>query len=256
MRAVRFEQRFNFQIEARTLQLIQEARPLIRQVSGDRLRHELVLILSEERATAMLARLQSLGLLSAIHPAMTWSGEYAPTVERALRGEIAPEYKLTEKLGNLPLRAALGFLAWFMAFPLEDALNLVERLKLPSELAKSLVAVKDLRARLPEMVAATPGQITTWLDQVPKPAIYGVSLLNLPQEIQQVLDQYLRVWQNVWPATRGDDLVNLGLKPGPRYREILYSLREAWLNGDIQSAEAEKSLLKKLLDETPEYQGG
>lgn len=252
MRAVRFEQRFNFQIEARTLQLIQEARPLIRQVSGDRLRHELVLILSEERATAMLARLQSLGLLDAIHPAMTWSEEYAPAVERALHGEIAPEYKLPEKLGNLPLRVGLGFLVWFMAFPIEDALSIIERLRLPNELSKSLTAAQDLRAKLPEMVGATPGQITTCLDQAPKPAIYGVSLLDSPHEAQQMLNQYLHVWQNVWPITRGDDLVNLGLKPGPRYREILSSLREAWLNGDIQSAEAEKSLLKKLLDETPE----
>ena len=41
MRAIRFEQRFGFKIDQRTLQLIDEARPLVRQVSGDRLRHEL-----------------------------------------------------------------------------------------------------------------------------------------------------------------------------------------------------------------------
>ncbi len=41
IRAVRFEQRFNFTIEPRTFQLMQEALDLIKQVSGDRLRHEL-----------------------------------------------------------------------------------------------------------------------------------------------------------------------------------------------------------------------
>jgi tRNA nucleotidyltransferase (CCA-adding enzyme) len=56
MRAVRFEQRFSFQIEERTRQLMGEAHPLMRQVSGDRMRHELNLILTEERAPAMVTR--------------------------------------------------------------------------------------------------------------------------------------------------------------------------------------------------------
>ena len=56
LRAVRFEQRFNFQIEGRTRQLMEEARPLLHQVTGDRLRHELDLALAEEKPAAMLAR--------------------------------------------------------------------------------------------------------------------------------------------------------------------------------------------------------
>ncbi|HSF82797.1 MAG TPA: CBS domain-containing protein, partial [Anaerolineales bacterium] len=48
LRAVRFEQRFDFSIEERTLQLMDEAVSLLDRVSGDRIRHELDHILIEE----------------------------------------------------------------------------------------------------------------------------------------------------------------------------------------------------------------
>ena len=256
MRAVRFEQRFGFQIETRTLQLIQEARPLFRQVSGDRLRHELVLILSEERAMAMLARLRDLGLLNAIHPALTWSDADAPFVERALNEKIPPGLELPEKLGSLSLRAGLAILAWLMQYTVDDALSIAHRLRLPNEITGSLTAAKDLQTRLPEMTSALPSQITTLLDQVPAPAIYMIYLFDPQPPVKQILDQYLRVWQNISPATRGNELLQLGLKPGPRYREILNSLRDAWLNGEIHSVEDEKALLQKLIDETSGIRSG
>jgi tRNA nucleotidyltransferase (CCA-adding enzyme) len=72
LRAVRFEQRFSFAIEERTLQLLREAISLLGRVSGDRVRHELDHILDEEHAASMLMRLDALGLLAAIHPGLAW----------------------------------------------------------------------------------------------------------------------------------------------------------------------------------------
>jgi tRNA nucleotidyltransferase (CCA-adding enzyme) len=72
LRAIRFEQRFGFRIEERTLHLLTEALQLISRVSGDRIRHEIDHILDEERAVQMLARLHDLGLLKAIHPDLKW----------------------------------------------------------------------------------------------------------------------------------------------------------------------------------------
>jgi tRNA nucleotidyltransferase (CCA-adding enzyme) len=72
LRAVRFEQRFDFRIEERTLQLLKEAIQLIDRVSGDRIRHELDHIFDEEKTAKMLARLNELQLLSAIHQDLKW----------------------------------------------------------------------------------------------------------------------------------------------------------------------------------------
>jgi hypothetical protein len=54
LRAVRYEQRYGFAIESRTLQLMDEARPLVARLSAERIRHELDLFFDEPRAAAML----------------------------------------------------------------------------------------------------------------------------------------------------------------------------------------------------------
>ena len=72
LRAARLEQRLGFAIEPRTLELMQQAMPLLARVSGERVRDELALILEEACAGSILSRLQGLGLLSAIHPALAW----------------------------------------------------------------------------------------------------------------------------------------------------------------------------------------
>ena len=67
LRAVRFEQRFNFKIEQRTQDLMIEAAGQLKAITGERIRHEFDLILAEEKAALMLQRLHELNLLSNIH---------------------------------------------------------------------------------------------------------------------------------------------------------------------------------------------
>src|SRR5262249_2529688 len=74
LRAVRFEQRFGFTIEARTAQLIDDARNLLDKVSGQRLRHELDLIFSEAEPERALGRLQQLGVLEKIQSSLDVDG--------------------------------------------------------------------------------------------------------------------------------------------------------------------------------------
>ena len=103
-----------------------ESRPLIHNLSGDRLRHELNLILEEERAIAMLQRLNELGLLSAIHPDLPWSEEIAHTIESALKTPFDPAWKLPKRVANLPSRIALAYLMWLERLPVEKAYRIAE----------------------------------------------------------------------------------------------------------------------------------
>src|SRR5215510_618575 len=69
-RAVRYEGRYGFQIADDTLALIPDARPIIAELSAERIRHELDLILAEPNVAFILARLAELDLLKPIHPAL------------------------------------------------------------------------------------------------------------------------------------------------------------------------------------------
>ncbi len=84
IRAVRFEQRFHFSIEDRTFQLLSEATDLIQQVSGDRLRHELNLILQENDPLPALSSLEELGLLKSIHPELLISKSIKRNIAKIL----------------------------------------------------------------------------------------------------------------------------------------------------------------------------
>jgi hypothetical protein len=49
------------------------------------------------------------------------------------------------------------------------------------------------------------------------------------------------------PITNGHDLRQRGIPSGPRYKQILGTLRDAWLDGKIQSVAEENALLEQLL---------
>jgi len=249
MRAVRFEQRFGFRIEPRTLQLLEEARPLVRQVSGDRLRHELNLILAEKQALPMMARLQSLGLLAAIHPELGWEPRLAEAISRVLEGELPAAWDLPERMGSLELRKALAYLAWLALLPAEKAGEVAERLRLNQSMQSAVMAAEPLRQKLAALHEARPSQVVAALQNEPLPLLFVLSLLLAnPQEVE-MLNQYATRWRQVQPHTSGDDLRRRGIQPGPIYRQALWRLRAAWLDGEIQTPEEEANLLGQILAE-------
>jgi len=247
LRAVRFEQRFGFQIETRTRQLMDEARPLLRQVTGERLRHELELALSEEHPAQLLARFQDLGLLSAIHPHLAWDTNLADPLEAALLGRLDPAWHLPKKVGHTPIRRALGLLVWLGSLPVASALEIANYLRLAGHLVTTLRTFIPLRQALPTLVTAPPSRVVAVLEEMPLISLYAAHLLNLSSEINRLLDKFIREWRSIHPSTDGDALRALGVPPGPAYHTILDTLRAAWLDGKISSVEEEQVLLKELI---------
>jgi tRNA nucleotidyltransferase (CCA-adding enzyme) len=235
-RAVRYEQRYGFKIEPATLSLIPAARPLISSLSAQRIRRELDLILDEERSASMLARLEELDLLVIIHAELpVFNRAYA-----ALLNAIPPA-----RLGVQYRRIVLGYLLWLMNLPDDTIESLAKRLAFSAELKKSLLAASSLLRDLPSFTRSRPSQWTARLSQVPPLAIYAVSLIA-DDVIRQSLQTYLAEWRHVKPYVTGDDLKKRGLEPGPKYQEILSRLRDARLDGEIKSREAEINLLDTL----------
>jgi tRNA nucleotidyltransferase (CCA-adding enzyme) len=250
LRAVRFEQRFQFQIDGRTLQLMDEAISLIKNVSGDRLRHELNLILQEERSIAMLSRLESLGLLAAIHPDLRApTGTYAELLPSLGFDPIEDKWRIPEKVANLPVRLALAYLIWLLPFGSETVRQVADRLRLPETLHVHLQDAIRLIDDLPGLTTASASQMTFRLDTVPPLSLFAVSQLTSDPLALSQIEMYLRSWRNIWPSITGDDLRQMDIPPGPLYRAVLTGLRAAWLDGLVHDPEEEKILLQRLLAE-------
>jgi len=63
------------------------------------------------------------------------------------------------------------------------------------------------------------------------------------------LNDYLARWRFVQAETTGDDLIALGLTPGPQFKFILWELRAARLDGQVRDREGERVLIDKLVNE-------
>jgi tRNA nucleotidyltransferase (CCA-adding enzyme) len=224
-----------------------EAHDLLKQVSGDRLRHELDLLMAEEHPDNGFARLEAVGLLRAIHPLLKWNPDYAPELLSVLKDPLPEDWDLPETLGATPIRRALAFLIWLGRFPEEVGQSIANRLRLSHQVSTAIHDAGQYISRLPELTDLNPSRIVSVLDEVSLPVLFAIYKLCPSQPVCSMVDQYVSRWRHVQPTVDGYALLSMGLEPGPAYRQILWSLRAAWLDGKVNSSDQETALLHQML---------
>ncbi len=238
-RAVRYEERYGFQIAPETLALIPEALSQIARLSAERVRHELDLVLKEENAARMLKRLTELGILAAVHPALEWNHV---TQTRFVNGLAA-----SQTLELPPSRRMLGWTLWLMDVPLPGLKSIEKRLHFESGLRELLLAASTLFTDIKSLAGKKPSQCVAVLDEIPLKAVQAVFLALSAGAARQRLHDYLETWQHVKPKTTGHTLLKRGIPPGPAYQSILRRLRDARLDGELKTEAEEMDLLEKLI---------
>jgi tRNA nucleotidyltransferase (CCA-adding enzyme) len=235
-RAVRYEGRYSFKIAEDTLALIPEARGYVENLSAQRIRHELDLILDESNAVSMLKRLDELDLLVPIHPSLANFGQ----------SNLATLRSDDPALRNRNSR----WLLWLMHLPEQEIEFLNKRLHFTADLLKILRSASVLNANLNAVIGLKPSRVVETLESYSIKAIEVVSSAVQDQEIKNILTKYLIEWWYVKPKSTGHDLKKRGVPPGPKYNEILRRLRAAWLDGEVKTEEEEKKMLDEMLKET------
>ena len=242
-----FEQRLKFKLEDRTMQLLKESRQLLLQVSGDRIRHELDLILSGNHSFEVFHRLQELDLLTSIHPDFIWKEEYRKPLEKAFSDPINKKWALFEMVGNIPVQRFIAYLIILSAIPPLQVNVVSKRLHLSAVLRYALLQSNSLLIDFPHLLESKPSKIVRRLEKTSAAVLYAIYLAAPQKSWKELILQFQTTWKKVKPITSGDTLKNMGIPPGPAYHSILSSLRAAWLDEEIKSAEEEDALLKKLL---------
>lgn len=232
-RAIRYEARYGFSMDEETSGLVNaEALKVLHLLSGERIRHELDLILDEDESSKMMLRIVVLDVLSAIHPKMPeFNQDYADFLEMDVRLDVQAD------------RRTMGYILWFMDLSEEDVILLANRLDFTNELTLAVWAGAQLKRSLIHLVGARPSEWTYALEKLPLLSIYVVYLVSRENDLLS----YISLWRHVKPQTTGNDLKAKGLLPGPRFSEILLRLRSAWLDGEVNNESQEKELLAKLL---------
>jgi tRNA nucleotidyltransferase (CCA-adding enzyme) len=246
LRAVRLEQRLGFAIGDRTLELMHQALPLLDRVSGERIRNELDLIFVEPRRTEIMTRLQNLGLLRAIHPALSWDDWLAQGFE-AIEVFTPPEaWRLHGPVDRELLRYALLMIR--LAGTESD--TVLARLHFPAGRRDVVMEANEVARHVAHWSGdESPSRVSGILSKIHETAIVTAWLAAADRPmVQASLSNYLADWRWISPAVDGTALRDLGLAPGPIYGEILGRLRDARLDGEIKTDGEERALLQRLVE--------
>jgi tRNA nucleotidyltransferase (CCA-adding enzyme) len=232
-RALRYEGRYSFNLEPETFKLINpDSLAVIQKLSGERIRHELDLIFQEENFLQIILRAGDLGLLKKIHSALpAFNPEYSDFLEMDTTLDIAAS------------RLTMGYMLWLMDLSKDEILSIAQRLDFTSDLTYSVWAASQLKKSLPFLMNSQPSVWTYALEKLPLLSIYAIYLVSA----ENALLDFLTLWRHIKAHTTGEDLKALGIPPGPRYKEILSQLRNAWLDGNVKNNKEEEELLNTLL---------
>ena len=235
-RAIRYEQRLDFQIEAETLRLLKRDILMLDTISGDRIHHELELVLKEEYPEKMMHRAWVLKVLGKIHPSLkgdAWlQDKFSSARVMANKGqELTGLYLalLTYRLSEQEVEEVIAFLrpTRQIAIILRDSNQLQ-------------TAMKELtRKRL------QPAPIYSILHGYNHTALLAHYIASSSATARNAIKLYLEKLRFVKTALTGDDLRAMGIPPGPQMQEVLVILHNARLNGEVKSRQEEETLVRE-----------
>jgi tRNA nucleotidyltransferase (CCA-adding enzyme) len=236
-RGARLSARLGFAFERRTEALIPRALSAIENVSGERLRTELRLILVESSAADSLALLDEYGALAAIHPALQ--------ITETLDDDLLSIHD--DPPADLETAA---WCAWLCRLDPADIKQISMRLAFTAALASAVNCAAMLVGDPSAVMQEQPSVAYRRLHGLPEPSIIAAGRV-LGGAAAHNAEKYLTQWRYVKTVTTGDHLKQLGVPPGPRYKLILQHLLDARLDGHIRSDQDEAAYLRDLIDKLP-----
>jgi tRNA nucleotidyltransferase (CCA-adding enzyme) len=220
-RAIRYENRLGFRMDPQTERLAREGMEGVQRLSNERVREEIVALLSEDGIAHTLDRLADFAGTSA-------DSAFVARVD-ALRDELDPG----APLWRLRLAAIV-----------REHPRLVERLSLRRQ---DESAVVDAVALAPKLVGTTdPVEITKLAGRSPEAALLALA----DHDSAELRDWFTRL-RNIRLEIGGKELAELGLEESPQVGEVLEELRRRKLRGELDGRESELAAALELIVKSP-----
>ncbi len=236
LRAIRYEIRFGFRLEENTRRWLLRDIWRLESISGSRVHHELSRILEEAEPEKALLRLEELRAPNAIYPAFSFNQEQAQAFRRLRR--LAPEV--------LP-SAYWPLLAWGLDEGQTAAL--AGRLSLTKKESAALTAMPRLRKLEPSLSTPDrrPSEVYEALTPFPTESLWAFAAATTGNIALERTLAFIRLWSRCETSLDGHDLLQLGVPAGPFLGETLRAIKNARLDGEVQSREDEERLARSLL---------
>lgn len=275
LRAVRFAARFDYQIEPASLAAIQKSASKIHQVSAERVREELTKMLTEGHARLAFQLLDRTGLLQQVLPEIAAMKGIEQPPQYHPEGDVFVHTLLL--LDKLPTGASKT-LAWgallhdvgkpptFRVAPdrirfdghvdvgVRMAAEILRRLRFSNDETDQILALVDHHMRFGQVQQMNQSTLKKFLrlrgfdehlelhrlDSLSSHGQMGAYEF-VRQQLQSMPAEAIRPA----PLITGDDLIEAGYAPGPRFKEILGAVEDAQLEGRVGSHEAAMEYVRR-----------
>lgn len=240
LRAIRFEQRYDFRLGQQTQRLIKNALSLnlINHLSGPRLFQELRHIFDESEPVNCVRRMESFGILAAIHTELGLNPTKGELLESI--GQVLNWYRLLY-LPKKPENWLVYLLGLCMNSKYREATSVADRLALPSVPRQSFLklreGVRSLGPKIEEEIkdGSIPSKVCALLNQLELEGILYLMARTRSEGLRKFASLYLTTLQHIRLDINGDDLRTMGLPPGPGYALILRKVLDAKIDGIAQT---------------------
>lgn len=275
LRAVRFTARLGFFIEPGTSAAIRELAPLIRDVSAERVRDELVRILTEGGARPGFELMDELNLLPEVLPEISAMKGVQQPPEFHPEGDVwIHTLLMLEGLRNPTPTQALGVLLHDVGKPrtfriadrirfdghvevgVKMTTEILSRLRFSTDEIRQVEALVLHHMRFKDVSRMKPSTLKRFL-RLP----HFEEHLELHRLDCQSSNRRLEAYEFIKgklaamapeelrppPLIGGDDLIARGYEPGPAFKDALTAVEDAQLEGKIATREEALELAESLL---------
>jgi len=246
LRAVRYEARLGFRMDAHTLSLAKGCidMRLVGDLSSARLRDELLVILDEPQVAAALARIAEIGLDRALHPQLDAGPRAVQLVESASRVMAMPPF--SEARAPLVRLAALC-----AAMPPHELYGWLERLKLRRRdqdvVAAAVTLAPAIAGRLEGPNPPPPSELHELLAGQALEVLVFAAASSESAEVEERLRAYFVRVRDVGLEISGDDLRAAGVPESPAIGDALKQTLALKLDGFVSGREEELDTALRLL---------
>jgi tRNA nucleotidyltransferase (CCA-adding enzyme) len=279
LRAVRFAAQLNFEIEPKTFTAIQTLAPKIKIISAERIRDELIKLFLPPHAARGLELLRGSGLLEQILPELTATIACEQSPDYHPEGTVFEHIKLMlEKLPSnanelLPWTVLLHDIAKPATVERDSrtgAIHFYGHEKIGAEMARQILnRLRFPRKQVDEIVACVRQHMQFKdVKQMRKATLRRLLLREtFPLELElhkldclgshgnlELYDFLIRQAEELKtkpeirpPLLTGNDLVALGMKPGPALGALLNEIREKQLAEELKTRRKAKAWAKQQL---------
>lgn len=241
-RAIRFEERFQFLMDEQTEKLALNSIDKVKNLTPNRMIEEMKRLFKEGDPSTIIQRLfelnfwQQFGILT---QSKTQSCRLARNLQTIYQG-------LAQEDSNILRERPSWFNYFLIPFSVHSNVEAASRFALTKHDMKLLQEIRDVNQYDGWNQAEKIGEYHPHLKGFSAEAIL-FELATGKIEDEQLVTDYVKKRSDLPQYVTGEDLVNVGLKPGPLFSDILLQLETSQLNGEVKSKEEAMEWLQKFI---------